>query len=88
MLKIQRVGEIPAYLNVKIESVRQMCERENFNPFRGGKWKKLSGLKSAFSYGLTANYRVLLIIGELFFVGCHDEYEKKIRIMKRAGGCV
>jgi hypothetical protein len=88
MLQFQQTGQIPAYLEAKIASIRQSCELGSFNPFLSGKWKKVTGLKNAFSYWLTTNYRILFVADKLFFVSGHDRYEKKIRVIKRTGGCL
>jgi hypothetical protein len=45
----------------------------------------VKGLKNAFSYWLTANYRILFIVGTLFFVSDHDRYERKIETIKKMG---
>lgn len=86
MLQFQQAGQVPTYLHTKIESLRQDCEFGHFNPFP--KWKKVKGLSNAFSYWLTANHRILFIVGKLFFVSDHDRYERKIENIKKIGGCV
>jgi hypothetical protein len=88
MLQFQQAGQVPTYLETKIEQIRQICEFGNFNPFQNGKWKKVKGLKNAFSYWLTANHRILFIADELFFVSDHDRYERKIENIKKVGGYV
>jgi hypothetical protein len=87
-LKVQRTKNIPACLDKEIECILQMCGEKNFNPFGdlSRKWKKLSGLKNAYSFRYKRKYRVLLIPHELLFIGHHNEYDKKIVKIKRIGG--
>jgi len=84
MLQIQQTGQIPTSLWDKIKSIHRMCE--SGTPFQFRKWKKISGLKNAFSCRLSRNYRILFVPDWLFFVADHDRYEQKIAILKRAGG--
>jgi len=85
MLRVQLVGEIPEKYNSEIEHFCRMCEHGRFNPFQNGRWKKVTGLKKAYSYRLSANHRILYLVDRLFFVSDHDRYAKKICNIKRGG---
>ena len=76
--KMKKLGEIPKQMLNKAFEIMQLF-------LRGIriKWKKLSGLPW-YSFRLSMNYR-LLTDGNIFFVGNHDSYEKKIETIKKHG---
>ncbi len=50
------------------------------------RYKKLSGLRQYSSIRLNNNYRLLLAPSGSVFIGSHEEYERKIKQLKKTGG--
>ena len=50
------------------------------------RYKKLSGLRRYSTIRINKNYRLLLAPSGSVFIGSHDEYERKIRQLKKLGG--
>ncbi len=50
------------------------------------RYKKISGLRQYSSIKLNNNYRLLLAPSGSGFIGSHDEYERKIKQLKKIGG--
>lgn len=48
--------------------------------------KKLSGLRQYSSIRLSSNYRLLLAPSGSVFISSHDDYERKIKQLKKIGG--
>ena len=79
MEKIVLMSSVPDNISGKAMKVLKSFGHSN----RG--WKKVSGLSNFISYRLSRNYRILMSISGLVFIGNHDDYSLKIKILKKEG---
>jgi len=79
MEKIVLISAVPDNISGKAMRVLKSFGKSN----RG--WKKVSGLSNFISYRLSRNYRILMSINGLAFIGNHDDYSLKIKILKKEG---
>lgn len=75
---LQVVGSVPDYIKQKALS---QCERFGSSKYTDS-WKKLPGLRTAYSCRINRNFRILLCNDQALLLD-HDRYDTQIKCLKK-----
>lgn len=77
MLRIEIMGTCPNKIINKAKKLLDLPDMSSVS------YKKLSGIKKAYSIRVNQNYRVLIANGTNAYIGSHNHYDKKIKNLKK-----